>query len=193
MSAPVSQAVLDALQDELVASQVYEAARERYDTDKLLYETLTAEIAEKQRMAEEYTKGGQALADARATLKAYLAPSLSRVASALIRDMTHGKHESIIVDEDMEITVSGQRIETLSGGAETVANIALRIALGRVLVSSTFPVFLGDEMDGDADDVRREAVLEALVSLKEHLSQIILITHRGADVADHVIDFGYTG
>jgi DNA repair exonuclease SbcCD ATPase subunit len=108
--------------------------------------------------------------------------------------MTNGKYSEVIVDDDMEITVNGQSIETLSGGNETVANIALRLALGQVLVVETFPVFLGDEMDAFADESRREAVAEAMAALldKGHLKQVILVTHRGVAAADHVIDLGNT-
>jgi hypothetical protein len=47
-------------------------------------------------------------------------------------------------------------------------------------------------MDADADNVRREAVAEAMRALIDngHLKQIILITHRGVDIADHVVDLG---
>jgi len=173
---------------ELVNAQEAERQWVAYDQSVIRRAELSDQIAEKLRLAEEFRKGGLALSDARTTMKAYLAPAISRAASALITDMTHGKLSSIVVDEDMEITVNGQRIETLSGGGETVANIALRIALGQVLVVDTFPVFIGDEMDADADDERREAVIESLVSLKEHLAQIIVVTHRGIEVADHVID-----
>jgi exonuclease SbcC len=187
-----TQAHIDQLWDTLTKARVYESQLASYETSLKTFNDTTVEIAEKLRLADEFKKGGEALSDARATLKAHLAPALSRVSSALITDMTHGKHTSIIVGEDMEISVDGQRIETLSGGAETVANLALRLAFGQVLVAQTFPVFLGDEMDADTDTLRREAVIEALVSLKKHLKQIILVTHRDVSVADHVIDLGST-
>lgn len=179
---------IESLRRQLTEAQRFEiewAARDRAIVQRA---ALTEKITEHSRLAEEFAKGAAAVSDARTTMKAYLAPAMSRAASSLITDMTHGKLSSIVVDEDMEITVNGQRIETLSGGGETVANIALRIALGQVLVVDTFPVFIGDEMDSDADEQRREAVIESLVSLKEHLDQIIVVTHRGVEVADHVFD-----
>ncbi len=179
---------IESLRGELEASRLFEQQWVAYDQSVIRRAAIAEQIAEKLRLAEEFRLGGEALGDARTTMKAYLAPAISRAASALLEDMTHGKLSSVMVDEDMEITVNGQRIETLSGGGETVANIALRIALGQVLVVDTFPVFIGDEMDADADDTRREAVLEAMVSLKDHLSQIIIVTHRGVEVADHVFD-----
>lgn len=189
------QDMLDRMADRLVDARVYEAAVERYFADQTEFERLSAEISEKERLSKEFVRGAEELSSARADLKTLLSPILSQVASHLIDDMTYGKLTSVQVDEDMEIEVNGQRIETLSGGGETVANIALRLALGQVLVAQTFPVFFGDEMDADADDVRRAAITDALRALvdKKHLKQIILVTHRGVDIADHVIDLGDTG
>jgi DNA repair exonuclease SbcCD ATPase subunit len=183
-------AALDRLSDALRDAEVYERERTRWYADLLEFKRLTEDINTKRKASEDFKAGAAGLADARATLKAYLAPTLSKVASSLIFDMTNGKLSSVVVDEDMDITVDRQRIETLSGAGATVANIALRIALGQILVGKAFPVFIGDEMDGDLDHERRQATIQAMVSLKDHLSQIILITHRGIDVADHVIDLG---
>lgn len=185
---PDKPEALDDLSDQLARARVYESALARYHKDVAEWQKLAEDIKDKQEMAEEFIKGGNALADARATIKAYLAPRLSVVASSILSDMTLGKLSSIIVDGDMNITVNGQRMETLSGGGETVANIALRIAMGQVLVGDVFPVFLGDEIDADTDSVRRQAVIDAMVGLKSHIKQIILVTHRDVSVADHVIE-----
>jgi DNA repair exonuclease SbcCD ATPase subunit len=186
------QEAINALSDLLTECIIYENNLHVYEEAKHTFEQLTAEIEEKRTMAEEFRKGAEALSDARATLKTLLAPSLTRVASKLIRDMTNGKLTDIVVDDEMEISVNGQRIETLSGGGETVANLALRLALGQVLVAHTFPVFIGDEMDSDADDSRRAGIAEAFVGLRDrgHLKQIILITHRSLDIADENIILG---
>lgn len=181
---------LDYLREVLFDSRGYERDLAAYKKEVATQTTLAADIAELSRRSKAFLEGSTELAEARAMVKAFLAPRLSSVATRLIQDMTNGKLVSIEVDEDMAIKVNGQAIETLSGGGETVANIALRIALGQVLVAQTFPVFFGDEMDADADDRRREAVAAALRVLVDegHLQQIILVTHRGVDIADHVVD-----
>ena len=191
---PLSHDELDELANELMEARLYEAAVARYEEDVRRFEELSTQIKEKLRLADEFKKGSESLSDARAVLKANLAPIMSRIASELITDMTHGKLSSVVIDEDMEITVNGQGIETLSGGGETVANLAIRLAIGQALVSRTFPVFLGDEMDADADDSRREAVVEALRSLLagDRLTQVVLVTHRGVEDADHILDLGST-
>jgi len=191
----VTQETIDGYADKLTEAKVYEAAKARYATEMADFTRLSTEIADKTKMAEEYAKGGTALAEARAEVKSFLAPALSRVASAIVSEMTLGKLNSIVVDDDVEITVNAQRLETLSGAGETVANIALRIALGQVLVANTFPVFIGDEMDSDADDQRRQATAEAIRNLMDsgRLKQIILITHRGSDIADRTLNLNVTG
>lgn len=161
-----------------------------YDDAVIDRDTRKRQIAEKLEQADQFLEGDKELSEARAELKSALAPMLTREATALIHDMTNGVLQSLTVDEDMHIIVDGQTLETLSGAGKTVANIALRIALAKTLTGSAFPVFIGDEMDGDLDHKRREATTQAMLSLKAHLKQIILITHKDVDVADHVVDLG---
>lgn len=183
-----TQDEVDAMADALRDAEVAHAARLAWEREDAAFKDTQAKIVEANRLAEEYKLGAQGIADARAVVKALIAPKISRIATVLIRDMSLGKLDNLVVDDEMEITVGGQRIETLSGAGKTVANLALRVAMGRALVGHVFPVFLADEIDGDLSAKRREATLQALVSLKKHLSQIILVTHRGADIADQVLE-----
>jgi DNA repair exonuclease SbcCD ATPase subunit len=181
-----SQEDVDALSDALREAEAAHAARLAWEKDEAAFKETQAKVVEAQHLADEYAAGAKDVAAARAVVKALIAPKISRIATGLIRDMTMGKLTSLTLTEDMEILVGEQRIETLSGAGVTVANLALRIAMGRALVGHVFPVFLADEIDGDMTNSRREATLQSLVGLKDHLSQIILVTHRGAAVADHV-------
>lgn len=182
-----------ALAEQYMARKMYETSKAKYDADLAKYETLSASIAEKTALAAEFQKGVDEIADARATVKAYLAPALSAVASDLLSKMTNGKLSTILVDEDMEIRVDGLKMKTLSGAGSTVANLALRLAFGSVLgVQKNFPVFIGDELDSDTDAERRYLITEALSNLSSELDQIIMITHRDVDVADHVISLENT-
>jgi len=182
------QAAIDKVADRLRAAEAYEAEHARWRAEDQAFKDTQAKITEATFLADEYTLGAKGIADARGVVKALIAPKISRIATKLIIDMSMGKLPNLIVDDEMEITVGGQRIETLSGAGKTVANLALRVAMGRALVGHTFPVFLADEIDGDLSASRRAATLQALVSLKQHMSQIILVTHRGAEIADHVWD-----
>lgn len=185
-----TNAEIDELADQIFACGQYESAASRVREQRTAFDKLTAEIAEQERLAEEFRLASLDLSESRALVKSLIAPRISAIASALIYDMTMGELSDVVVDEDMEVTVNGQKLNTLSGAGLTVANLALRIALGQALVANAFPVFLADEIDGDLDDERREATMKALDALKKHLKQIILVTHKGADIADHILSTG---
>lgn len=178
----------EALNNELVQAKVYEQAASSYEKARVAYDETSAKVSAKSKRANNFKEGAKALAETRKTLKSFLAPSLSRVASALIGDMTGGALTSVIVDEDMNIVVNGQDIATLNGAGSTAANLALRLALGHVLVRERFPVFIADEADSDMSAVRAQYTMDCLASLKDSLKQIFIITHKSADFADHLIE-----
>lgn len=178
---------MDDLDKAYVEARVYETQMHAFDRDSKAQAELNAVIAEKLRRAAEYKRGGEALVKARASVKAYLAPSLSRVSTALIQQMSGGVFSNMVVDEEMNVTVDGQDIATLSGAGSTVANLSLRLALGQVLVRNIFPVFISDEGDADLSTSRAQFTAECLSNLKDQLNQIIIITHKDVTTADHVI------
>ena len=51
----------------------------------------------------------------------------------------------------------------------------------------TFPVFFADEADSDMRPERAQYLMECLSNMKDHLQQIIVITHKEVTIADHVI------
>lgn len=177
----------ETLRGEMVLSRLHEQAQASYAEKMAYYEEDLTEVRVEREKADEFSAGAKALSEARVLVKAFLAPSLSRVASSLISQMTAGKMQEIIVDEDMNITVDGQEANTLSGAGSTLANLALRIGLGQVLVARVFPVFIGDELDADMDAENAQATADALYLLREQLDQIILITHKQIDQADAAI------
>lgn len=186
-SMPPSVGSVDALDKAYVEARVYETQMHAFDRDSKAQAELNTVIAEKLRRAAEYKRGGEALVKARASVKAYLAPSLSRVSTALIQQMSGGVFSNMVVDEEMNVTVDGQDIATLSGAGSTVANLSLRLALGQVLVRNIFPVFISDEGDADLSTSRAQFTAECLSNLKDQLNQIIIITHKDVTTADHVI------
>lgn len=175
------------LSQALVEARVYDQLIVAYEKQQKAYDEAQEKITAAKQKAADFTAGATAIAEARALVKTYLAPSLSRVASSLIQKMTNGVLSSVEIDEDMNISVDGQDIATLSGAGATVANLAVRIGLGRVLTSRVFPVFIGDEIDSDMDAERAEATAEAIGSLSDQLAQILVITHKDFGHADRVI------
>jgi DNA repair exonuclease SbcCD ATPase subunit len=170
----------------LGAARAYEAAADRYQHDLARYEDVAGRAREARELSEGYGRGAQSLKNVRVAVKAELAPSLSKAASSLITAMTKGERRFVDVDEDFNITVDGQPLQTLSGSGKSVVNLALRLGLGQVLTSKVLPFFLGDEIDKDMDAVRAAATSETMMNLREYLSQIIIVTHKQID-ADHLI------
>lgn len=125
----------------------------------------------------------------RAKVKGFLLPSLNKSASHLLGEMTNSQFTAIQVSEEFEITVDGQRMETLSGGGKAVANLALRLALGQVLTNRVFSVVMLDEIDASCDDARAASMAAAVRTLSDRdiIQQIILISHKQGIDADHYI------
>jgi exonuclease SbcC len=184
---PPLTADIKALDQAYVEARVYETQAAAHDVAQKVFDDTSANITAKVEKSGAFKKGAEALIKARQSVKAHLAPSLSRVSSSLIHQMSGGVFSAMIVDEDMNITVDGQDIATLSGAGSTVANLALRLALGQVLVRNIFPVFIADEADADLSDSRAQFTAECLANLKDQLSQIIVITHKEVTAADHIV------
>src|SRR5205823_13167834 len=128
-----------------------------------------------------------ALSTLRTLVKQHLVPSLNRVASSLIRSMTGGQRHSIAVDEEFDVKVDRQPINTLSGSGKAVANLSLRIGLGQVLTNNILSLFVGDEIDAALDADRAENTSQTLQALKSRIGQILLITHK-RPCADYYIE-----
>ena len=167
----------------------YETLLDIYYGDKEYHEADLATIDAKKEELEGWKAAKSGLADIRVRIKTYLVPSLSKVASSLLYQMTDGARSSIVVDEEFEVMVDGQRLNTLSGSAKAVANLSLRIGLGQVLTNNIFSVFIGDEIDAAMDEKRAALTHLSVSKLTGSISQIILITHK-VPVADNIIELG---
>jgi DNA repair exonuclease SbcCD ATPase subunit len=149
-----------------------------FEKARVDYDARTAEVAGKKVEVEAWKQAGAILAEVRTRVKTYLVPSLSKVASHLLSQMTGGQRSSIVVDENFEIMVDGQRLDTLSGSGKACANLALRIGLGQVLTNNVLSLFIGDEIDASMDEDRAASTQDSLGSLTQSISQIILVTHK---------------
>lgn len=165
----------------------YEQAKAAHVEAIKKHEALVAEAAEKGEAAEGMSLGRDALKDLKVRIKKFLVPSLNKVASSLIADMTGGKRSQIVVDEDFNIKVDGQDLMTLSGSGKHVANLAIRIALGQVLTNRVFSVFMADEIDQAMDAERAGFTAECLRALSKEIDQVVLISHKKPS-ADHYIE-----
>ncbi|WP_062227617.1 AAA family ATPase [Aureimonas frigidaquae] len=177
------------LSQKLFEATAYEAERVRYDADLAAYVERVTEIAATQAEEEAYRKGKAALILLRKLVKQHLIPSLNRVASHLINQMTGGQRQKVEVSDEFEIMVDDQRLDTLSGSGKAVANLALRLGLGQVLTNGQLSVFLGDEIDASMDKDRAQNTALTLEYLKERISQILLVSHKYPS-ADYYIELG---
>lgn len=176
-----------ALQKEEAEADYYLRAKATYDSALARYQK---QMAEKDALLErsgDYAEANKRLTELKSKVKSLLLPSLNKVASVLLSQMTGGERNLVTVDEDFEILIDGAPIHTLSGSGKAVANLSIRIALGQILTARKFSVFIGDEVDASMDDTRAEYTAEALRRLKQHVDQVILITHKRPET-DHMIE-----
>lgn len=180
-------AALEKARDESIIfetnQKAYVNAKQYYDTELAQQQELEAELA-------EWGKGKQAISDLRTRIKAFLLPSLNKVATYLLQEFSAGKHQWLVINDDFEVLVDGKRVEVMNGAGSTVVNLAIRIGLGQVLTNQVFPVLMADEPDESCDEIRASAIEKTLGVLRERMKQIILVTHKTGQSADHNIHFG---
>lgn len=180
---------LDQLLGEREASYItvlnYENNLEHYQKAKEAYDKAMEQLQALRDELQDWDNGRKAVVDLRAKVKGYLLPSLNSVASLLIQQMTGGELSWIVVNEDFDITVEGQRLETLSGAGKAVANLALRIGLGQVLTNRVFSVMMLDEIDASCDDDRAQYIAGCMMNLTKTIKQVIQVSHKAGLVADH--------
>lgn len=143
-------------------------------------------INEAETQIEELNLARKALNNLKPKVKLYLMPSLNRVASNLISQMTNGARNTVVVDENFEVMVDGQPVDTLSGSGKAVANLALRIGLGTVLTNKVFSVLLADEIDSAMDADRAAYTAKCLRNLTKTINQIILVSHQQPEADQHI-------
>lgn len=181
----------DARYEHLLALQPvcisYDTRMEVYEDQKVRFDAAVAKLDAVRSDLEQAVAAGEAVKTLRSKIKAHLVPSLNVAASDLISKMTGGVRSDIAVDENFEnILVDGQPVETLSGSAKAVANLAIRLGLGQVLTNKVFSVFLGDEIDASMDADRADYTAECLKGLNSVIKQIILVSHKDLEVQHNI-------
>ncbi|TGT64116.1 SMC family ATPase [Mesorhizobium sp. M2E.F.Ca.ET.166.01.1.1] len=168
-------------------AKIYEDRLASYKRDQKVYAERQTEIKARKEREAGFRKGRDAMTILRRLVKQHLIPSLNKVASHYVSKMTGGQRNVIEVDEDFEIKVDNQPINTLSGSGKAVANLALRLGLGQVLTNNVFSVFLGDEIDASMDADRAHNTALTLEYLASRISQILLVSHKYPQ-ADYYIE-----
>lgn len=180
-------ATVEALAAQHQTALVYERDLQAARKAQQVYDANVATAAEARRKADEFAEAKKRIADLKVRVKTHLLPSLNKVASILLNQMTGGERYLVEVDEDFEILIDGQPINTLSGSGKAVANLAVRIALGQILTNKVFSVFFADEVDAAMDDDRATYTAQALRRLTDLIGQVIIVTHKKVET-DHLIE-----
>lgn len=173
-------------------ARVYEAALIAHSEAQKRWDENMSTVRELRTEADDWSKVRTALTNLRAKIKQHLVPSLNKVASSLLSQMTGGQRQLVEVDEEFNILIDNQPIDTLSGSGKAVANLAIRLGLGQVLTNNVLSLFMGDEIDGSFDKDRAENTANALQTLRRKISQILIVTHKFTP-ADYRINVGETG
>lgn len=180
-------AALENLNLHLRLASIYESQLLAYQRDLLAWTEQAARAEKLEADADQYRKVKEAMGKLRTMVKQHLLPSLNMVASKLLSDMTGGQRNIIYIDDDFNIAVDGQSVDTLSGSEKACANLAMRIGLGQVLTHKSLSVFLADEIDASMDSFRAGETSKTLRALQKRISQIILVSHKQIE-ADHCFD-----
>lgn len=177
----------EVLQSQLAVAQNHERATAAYEKAVETYASNAEQCQQLRARGEGLLEARDRIKDLKIGIKNNLIPSLNLAASSLLEQMTGGERSSVFVDEEFNILVDGQKVETLSGSGETVTNLAIRIALGQMLTNRVFSVFMADEIDGDMDDERARYTAEVLQRLSGKVKQIIQVTHKSPNT-QHLIE-----
>jgi DNA repair exonuclease SbcCD ATPase subunit len=184
-------AKLSAAQAAYNTATIYERLVRQYDQALYGWQEAREKVEACYHKADQYKASVGALRTLKTKVKGFLVPSLNRVASKLIQEMTAGQAQElsqVVVSEDFDITVDGQDLLTLNGSGKTVANLAIRIGLGQILTNKVLSVLMCDEVDAACDDERAAAIAASLRSLNQSIGQIILVSHKDIE-ADHYLTF----
>lgn len=183
---PDNSAKISQLEELAKICVLYEHQIQDFNQKTDHYNTVALKLETEQRLSQEYLSGAKSIKNTRLRVKRELAPLISQTASSLLYQLTEGERQAIVVDEDFNVWVDNQPLQTLSGSGKAVVNLALRVGMGQVLTAKVLSLFIGDEIDGSMDKTRAEATHNTFKRLAEHLDQVILITHKPI-AADNII------
>jgi len=137
------------------------------------------EVAEDLRIHE---RTAARLNDFRTAMASSIRPELEELVSAFVHTLTDGRHESVTLTEDFEVVLQegGTDVEVVSGGAEDVTSLALRLAISHLIASRAghpLSLLILDEPFGSLDEVRRRNVVDLLQHLRGVFAQVLVISH----------------
>lgn len=164
----------------------YDALMGKYQIDLERYNKTLARCKQLVNQRESYELAAKALKEVKSRVKGYLVPSLSKVASQLLNQMTGGERAVVEISEDFEIVVDGQSLRTLSGSGKDITNLAIRIALGQVLTHKVMPLMMFDEIDAAMDDTRAQYTWDCIQKITPRIGQVLLVSHKDLSASHRI-------
>lgn len=158
--------------------RVYDQMFEQYEKQMASYTLVLERLQSERRQLEDRERAHKALNDLKARVKTYLIPSLNKVASYLLSEMTGGEFNSVNIDDEFEVYVDGQALRTMSGSAKDVTNLALRIGLGRILTHKVLGMMMLDEIDQGMDADRAAYTWQCIERVTPQIGQVLVVSHK---------------
>tara|TARA_X000001388_G_scaffold60537_1_gene45926 strand:+ start:13691 stop:15715 length:2025 start_codon:yes stop_codon:yes gene_type:complete len=164
----------------------YDQLKAQYETSLETYTKSLEGVAVEEARLSELTRARDALKVIKSKVQSHLLPSLNKVASMLMSEMTGGEFQSVEVGQDFEVMVDGQPLRTLSGSGKDLANLTLRIGLGRILTHRVLPLMMLDEIDSAMDDTRASFTWQCIQRITPHIGQVLQASHKELDAQSRV-------
>jgi recombinational DNA repair ATPase RecF len=164
-----------------------------YDRELDIYTQQVKSFAEHQRVIDkqkafydEHLKARAAVKEVKDKVQNFLIPSLNKVASYLMYEMTGGLNQRVEIQPDFEVTVDSQPLRTLNGSSKDIANLALRIGLGRILTHKVLPVMMLDEIDSAMDEERANYTWGCIQKITPQVGQVLQASHKELEAESRV-------
>ncbi len=169
----------------------YELQVKLFEQNESMRRSVESDLKDAVAQSDKYEAALAGLIEFKRRVKTFVIPSLESVASQMISEMSAGELNRFEIGEDFDILLDGKKICLLSGSEKALANIALRLSLGRVLTRGVLSLFIADEIDASMSEERAEEVHSALMRLRDggKLRQILVITHKSLE-CDKEIEVG---
>ena len=167
--------------DERGLSERLSERRARLDADV----ARRAELAGREAEARHLGRLAELLAEFRNSLVGQVGPALSAQTTALFRELTDGRFDSLEVDGDtfeLRVGSAGHPLDRHSGSETDLANLSLRVAIGeqvRFQSGGAVGLLVLDEVLGALDGEHRDRLLGALTRLGARFRQVLVVTHAG--------------
>lgn len=165
----------------------YERDLVDYEKRKVEFDNLMIKMNELSTQMTSYKRAVDNLKEMKLKIKGYVLPSLQKVTSILLSEMSDNLFTDVKIDPEFNILVEGREVNLFSGSEQAMINLALRLGLGQVLTHKAFSVFIGDEIDASMRDERAQLTADCLRKVSKYINQVILVSHRDIE-ADHYIN-----